>query len=156
MLSIQQFFSVDHIYGNPTAKHEYTASAFDPEGLFGSLTSIFQVWLGYQAGYIILSYSGHIARVSRWLTWSLVTGIIGAVLCLGSQNDGPVPVNKNLWSISFVMVTSCFAFALLSFLYIIIDVAKVRTVIMQKIYIISLHCTPNVRYGKASLCSMLV
>ena len=47
------FFSTPHIYGNPTAKSVYSASAFDPEGLFGSLTSMFQVFLGYQAGYIL-------------------------------------------------------------------------------------------------------
>lgn len=40
-------------------------------------------------------------------------GVIGAVLCGGSQNGGWVPLNKNLWSISFVLVTSCFAFVLL-------------------------------------------
>ena len=49
-------------------------------------------------------------------------GIIGVILCAGEQNGGWVPVNKNLWSISYVMVTSCFAFALLSFLYVVIDV----------------------------------
>ena len=47
------FFSTPHIYGNPTAKGVYTASAFDPEGILGSLTSVFQVFLGYQAGYIL-------------------------------------------------------------------------------------------------------
>merc|ERR1719411_1962849 len=56
-------------------------------------------------------------RVSRWIGWSLLTGVLAAILCLGTQNDGPVPVNKNLWSISFVLVTSCFAFLLLSLLY---------------------------------------
>merc|ERR1711862_832017 len=112
------------IYGNPTAKGVYSASAFDPEGVFGSLTSIFQVWLGYQAGYILQVYSGHVARVSRWITWSLVTGSLAAVLCLGSQNDGWVPVNKNLWSMSFVLVTSSFAFIFLTILYVVIDVKK--------------------------------
>ena len=53
---------------------------------------------------------------------NIFLGVIGAILCGGSQNGGLVPLNKNLWSISFVMVTSCFAFALLSFLYVIIDV----------------------------------
>ena len=38
---LQKFFTSDHIYGNPTAKGVYSASAFDPEGLFGTLTSIF-------------------------------------------------------------------------------------------------------------------
>jgi len=116
------FFTKEHIYGNPTARGVYGASEFDPEGIFGTLTTIFQVWLGYQAGYTLQVYSDHKNRIGRWMAWSTVTGVIGAILCGGSQNGGLVPVNKNLWSISFVMVTSCFAFALLSFLYVIIDV----------------------------------
>ena len=140
---MQQFFTSDHIYGNPTAKGVYSASAFDPEGLLGSLASIFQVWIGYQAGYILQVrpvthnadtemiihiplqvYSGHTARVTRWLVWAALTGALAAILCFGSQNDGPIPVNKNLWSLSFVLVTSCFAFILLSLLYLVIDVKK--------------------------------
>ena len=119
------FFTVDHIYGNPTAKGVYSAGAFDPEGIFGSLTSIFQVWLGYQAGYILQVYTGHTARLVRWTAWAGITGALGALLTFASQNDGPVPLNKNLWSISFVLVTSCFAFVLLSLLYVIIDIKKV-------------------------------
>jgi len=115
------FFTSSHIYGNPTAKVVYQASAFDPEGILGSLTTIFQVWIGYQAGYILQVHSGHKQRVARWMIWALLTGAIGAVLCGCSQNDGWVPVNKNLWSISFVLVTSSFAFVLLSFLYVTID-----------------------------------
>jgi len=118
------FFSTAHIYGNPTAKSVYSASAFDPEGLLGSLTTIFQVWLGYQAGYILQVYPDVKDRVGRWMGWAVVTGVIGAVLCGGSQNGGWVPLNKNLWSISFVLVTSCFAFVLLSLLYLVIDVKK--------------------------------
>ena len=69
-------------------------------------------------------YSGHTARLTRWLVWATLTGALAAILCLGSQNEGFIPVNKNLWSISFVLVTSCFAFILLSLLYVVIDVKK--------------------------------
>jgi len=118
----KQFFTVSHIYGNPTAKFVYKASAFDPEGLFGSLTTIFQVWLGYQAGYSLQVYSQSKPKiVMHWLAWSTITGGIGCLLCGGTQNEGWLPVNKNLWSLSYVMVTSCFAFALLSLLFVVID-----------------------------------
>jgi len=118
------FFTVPHIYGNPTAKSVYSASAFDPEGILGSLSSMFQVFLGFQAGYILQVYPGHKARLVRWGAWSILTGALGTLLCGASQEDGWVPVNKNLWSISFVLITSCFAFALLSLLYILIDMKQ--------------------------------
>jgi len=116
------FFSSPHIYGNPTAKSVYSASAFDPEGLLGSLASMFQVFLGYQAGYTLQVFPGHKERLVRWAAWSVLTGGLGAILCGATQEGGWVPINKNLWSLSYVLVTSSFAFALLTLLYIVIDV----------------------------------
>lgn len=127
------FFSSPHIYGNPTAKSVYSASAFDPEGMLGSLASMFQVFLGYQAGFtlqvrathqhpMVQVFPGHKDRVARWAGWSILTGGLGALLCGASQEGGWVPINKNLWSLSYVLVTSSFAFALLAMLYIVIDV----------------------------------
>ena len=66
-------------------------------------------------------YPGHTPRLARWGVWSLATGALGTLLCGASQEGGWVPLNKNLWSISFVLVTSSFAFALLSLLYVLID-----------------------------------
>ena len=70
---------------------------------------------------IIQVFPGHRDRLTRWAAWSVVTGALGALLCGGSQEEGWVPINKNLWSISFVLITSCFAFALLAFLYVLVD-----------------------------------
>lgn len=110
-----------HIYGNPTAKVVYGAGAFDPEGILGCLTSLLQVFLGYQAGQTLLTFPGHLDRLGRWVGWGVLTGGLGALLCGASQEGGWVPVNKNLWSVSFVLVTTSFAFLLLAFLYFLID-----------------------------------
>lgn len=114
----------DHIYQNPTASWVYNSGAFDPEGIVGCLTSIFQVFLGVQAGTIIVIHQGWKGRIARWVFWGTICGIGGAVLCLCSKEDGWIPINKNLWSVSFVLVTSCFAFYLLSICYILIDIKK--------------------------------
>lgn len=147
----KQFFGTAHIYGNPTAKHVYSASAFDPEGLFGSLTTIFQVWLGYQAGYTLQVYADNKPKVvAHWLFWSVLTGGIGCLLCGGSQHGGWIPLNKNLWSLSFVMVTSCFAFALLAFLFVIIDMRnwwKGQPFVYAGMNSILLYCGHSVGYN---------
>ncbi|CAB4054155.1 HGSNAT [Lepeophtheirus salmonis] len=78
-------FTVSHIYSNPTAKHVYESNAFDPEGFLGTLTSAFQVFLGAQG-----------------------------TLCGFTLNDGWIPINKNLWSLSYVFITTGLAFILLS------------------------------------------
>ncbi|XP_063419703.1 heparan-alpha-glucosaminide N-acetyltransferase-like [Mytilus trossulus] len=116
----------NHIYGNPTPKKIYqTTAPHDPEGILGTLTSIFLCFLGLQAGRILICFQSHKERIIRWIIWGVLTGVVGAVLCKGSQNDGWVPLNKNLWSISFILVTASFAFLLLSAMYITIDILKI-------------------------------
>ncbi|XP_041367487.1 heparan-alpha-glucosaminide N-acetyltransferase-like [Gigantopelta aegis] len=113
----------DHLYQFPTPMDTYNTSVpYDPEGLLGILTSVFMCFLGLQSGRIILLYEDHKGRIIRWLIWAAITGSIAAVLCKGSQNDGWIPLNKNLWSVSFVLTTGCFAFILLAIMYVFIDI----------------------------------
>ncbi|CAG2060112.1 unnamed protein product, partial [Timema podura] len=86
-----------HIYQNPTAAQVYGSGPFDPEGIVGCLLSIFQVFLGVQAGTILGFHREWRDRVYRWLTWGSLAGVIGAILCLASKENGWIPVNKNLW-----------------------------------------------------------
>ncbi|KAL5019110.1 hypothetical protein ScPMuIL_004832 [Solemya velum] len=62
------------------------------------------------------------SRVIRLLCWGVVVGVIATVLCKASKDDGWIPVNKNLWSLSFVLALSGLAFILLTFCYLSIDV----------------------------------
>ena len=72
----------------------------------GCLNAAFQVFLGCQAGYTILTYQGHLPRLLRFLAWGLVTGGMALLLCQASLNDGWVPINKNLWSASYALATT--------------------------------------------------
>lgn len=88
---------VNHIYQHPTAKYIYHSQAFDPEGVFGCLMTIFQVFLGVQCGMVLLVHADAKARVKRWLAWGLFCGIVGGALCSFSKETGVIPLNKNLW-----------------------------------------------------------
>ncbi|XP_030378987.1 heparan-alpha-glucosaminide N-acetyltransferase [Scaptodrosophila lebanonensis] len=113
-----------HIYQHPTAKHVYDSSAFDPEGVFGCILSVVQVLFGVFAGVTLLIHPTWQARIKRWLICAALLGIIGGALCGFSKEHGIIPVNKNLWSISFVFITVAVAYTLLSFLYYVIDVRQ--------------------------------
>jgi len=117
-------FGRDHIYQHPSSTSIYQGSAHDPEGLLGTLTSIFLCWLGVTAGRVLLVYKDWRQRITRWLLWSLVMGLIAGGLSAFTQNTGVIPINKNLWSVSFVMATGSMAFLLLSGMYILIDVYR--------------------------------
>ncbi|XP_012529315.1 heparan-alpha-glucosaminide N-acetyltransferase [Monomorium pharaonis] len=113
--------TLNHIYQNPTIKFVYGSGPFDPEGILGCFTAIFQVFLGVQAGIILMIYKNWKKRVIRWLLWAVFYGCIGCAL----HFTNTIPVNKNLWSLSFVFVSTSFALAFLSGCYLLIDVAKV-------------------------------
>ncbi|XP_023338546.1 heparan-alpha-glucosaminide N-acetyltransferase [Eurytemora carolleeae] len=118
-------FGAEHIYQTPTSIPIYGGSTpHDPEGLLGTLNSVVLVWLGVAAGRILLVYPTWQSRVKRWLLFSLVTGLISGLLCNFSKNEGIIPINKNLWSLSFILATASMAFFLLTFMYLLIDVFK--------------------------------
>jgi heparan-alpha-glucosaminide N-acetyltransferase len=108
-------FGRKHIYTHPSAKPIYdTTEPYDPEGSLGSLTSVFIVFLGVQCGYTLLTFNDWKPRVKRWLSWAVVLGSIAGALCGFSKNDGIIPINKNLWSLSFVIGMAAMAFFLLT------------------------------------------
>lgn len=107
----------NHMFQRPTVAAVYKTSAFDPEGIFGCILSSVQVFLGVQAGATLISFIECKARVKRWLFWGVVCTAVGLTLSIG----GWIPINKNLWSLSFVMITSGMAFLLLTICYLLVD-----------------------------------
>ncbi|XP_051168988.1 heparan-alpha-glucosaminide N-acetyltransferase-like isoform X2 [Leptopilina boulardi] len=112
---------VNHVFQWPEIRSVYGSEPFDPEGILGCLTSIFQVFLGIQSGQTILYYRDWKQRILRWFSWALILGIVGCILHL---ND-IIPINKHLWSLSFVFVTTSFALCLLCICYLLVDVVKI-------------------------------
>jgi len=124
-------FGENHMYGHPTCKEVYYPTYtseqkvyFDPEGLLGSINGCVIVLLGCQAGRIFLYYKSTKSRITRWMLWSVILGIISIILCKSSQNEGFIPVNKNLWSTTYVTTMACMAFFNLTVFYILTDVFK--------------------------------
>ncbi|KAK2722672.1 hypothetical protein QYM36_003004 [Artemia franciscana] len=114
-----------HIYKFPTAREVYKSGSFDPEGILGSVTSIIQTLLGVQTGITILTFKDKKRRLASWLSFAILFGLLGGALCNFTQFGGIIPVNKNLWSISYVLVTTCFALIILSVFYLLIDVYNI-------------------------------
>lgn len=61
------------------------------------------------------------ARIIRWVFWSVVFSVSGGALCLFTKNDGPIPINKNLWSLSYCLVTAGIAMFIQAALYYAVD-----------------------------------
>ncbi|XP_004682535.1 PREDICTED: heparan-alpha-glucosaminide N-acetyltransferase [Condylura cristata] len=114
----------DHLYQHPSSAVLYhTEMTYDPEGILGTINSIVMAFLGVQAGKILLYYKDRTKDILiRFTAWCCVLGLISAALTKVSENEGFIPINKNLWSLSYVTTLSSFAFFILLVLYPVVDV----------------------------------
>lgn len=111
-----------HLYKGGTYKELYkTTLPHDPEGLLGILSGVLVVQAGAHATRIMLAYNHARARIMRWVFWSIIFGVTGGTLCMFSKNGGVIPINKNLWSVSYCLVTTSLALFIQAALYFIVD-----------------------------------
>lgn len=98
-------FGINHIYDSPTCKPIYQTGPYDPEGLLGSLNSIFQTFMGL----IIGDYFIAVQEKGKRVFFQIGTGglmILQGFGLAGFQIDGGfLPINKNMWSVSFIFLT---------------------------------------------------
>jgi heparan-alpha-glucosaminide N-acetyltransferase len=115
-------FGEDHFYHGPTCRDVYSCIFYDPEGFVGAFHASFLVWLGVVCGRVFVHHKDVKRRLLRLWVWGIVECFIAACLCSFSKEGGIVPVNKNLWSLSFILLQSGFGNLLLSFYFFIVDV----------------------------------
>lgn len=90
--------------------------AFDPEGLLSTIPAVANVIIGFIAGSILGKGQPDIRKVMKILLWGIALTLAGIVW------DIWLPVNKPLWTSSYVLYTSGLSFIILALLYLIIDV----------------------------------
>ena len=97
--------------------HNYKAD-YDPEGLLSTIPAIVSSLLGIFTGLVLLS------KQSKKAT--LLFGMGGSYLILGYLWDLFFPINKALWTSSFVLVTAGWANIVLALIYYLTDVKKIK------------------------------
>ncbi|WDE09858.1 transmembrane glucosamine N-acetyltransferase NagX [Thalassomonas haliotis] len=99
----------------------YQGLAVDPEGILSNITSVVNALIGVFAGRHIKAWQG---QAKKLLTHLVLAAL---VLLIAGFGWGLVfPVNKTLWTSSFVLVTSGFSLLLLCVFYGVIDVLKIQ------------------------------
>ncbi len=109
-------WGTDHMYKDVNPAGERIA--FDPEGLLSTLPSIAHVLIGFLFGKLIVDNKENHTRVEKLLIWGTVLAFAGLLLQYGC------PINKKIWSPTFVLATTGFAAQLLGLLIWIIDINK--------------------------------
>jgi len=101
------------VFGSHNYKEDY-----DPEGLLSTLPSIASSLLGIFTGLILVS-----KRVKKEM---LLVGLGVIMLLVGYLWDMAFPINKAIWSSSFVLVTAGWANIFLALIYFLTDVKGIQ------------------------------
>jgi predicted acyltransferase len=102
--------------------HLHQDKFFDPEGLLSTLPAIVTAMLGMFTGELLRSskYSGNRKTLYMLIAAAVLIGI-------GLAWSNVMPINKKLWSSSFVCVVAGYSVAMMALFYWIIDVKGWRT-----------------------------
>ena len=115
-------FSNNHFYQHPTCQYLYDCGSYDPEGLLGTLTACTLTYLGLVSGRIILHFNTNGDRLRCWGVAAFFLLLLAGILCGFSQNEGIIPINKNLWSTSFGLISAGGGLVGLGLTYVLVDV----------------------------------
>lgn len=106
----QLLFSVPHLY----------EKTYDPEGFLSTFTSIATTLSGVLTGSFLLSSFNQ----SKKLYLIVLIGFLFSLL--GWLWGSSFPINKNLWTSSFVLWTSGLALLVFAFCYLMIDILNIK------------------------------
>lgn len=112
------------LVGGNHCYHGYNGTDFDPEGVLGSMTAACSCLLGYLIGSMIHASQKKMSAtncspdrvVNRTFVYGCLSLILGVILSIW------VPINKPLWSVSYVFYAGGWAMLALAFLAYLLDV----------------------------------
>ena len=108
----------DHMYHKRVGD---TRICFDPEGLLSNLPGIAHVLIGMLCGNLIMT-----ERKRIWEMTAKLSLAGGALIIMGFFLNPIIPINKNLWTPSYVFATCGGAAAMLAILVWLLDIKKSR------------------------------
>lgn len=123
-----------HMYQEEPYKTGALSHPFDPEGLASTLPAVVQVIFGYLVGDYIAKRGRHIQQmednaVKGFEIYQTLTVLFIAAMGLllaGYAWSLSFPVNKKIWTSSYVIVTTGMAIAILSTMVYFIEVRRLR------------------------------
>ncbi|KAL7095925.1 hypothetical protein ACP275_10G052600 [Erythranthe tilingii] len=95
---------------------------FEPEGLLSSISAIISGTIGIHYGHVLIHFKGHAERLKQWVSMALVLLIVAVIL----HFTDAIPINKQLYSFSYVCFTAGAAGIVFSLFYLLIDVWGMR------------------------------
>ncbi|KAK9161560.1 hypothetical protein Syun_007901 [Stephania yunnanensis] len=91
---------------------------FEPEGILSSISSILTTIVGVHCGHVLILRKRHVDRLKHWFLMGLFLLVFGIVL----HFTNAIPLNKQLYSFSYVCLTAGAAALVFSLFYVMVDI----------------------------------
>ncbi|TXG65106.1 hypothetical protein EZV62_006381 [Acer yangbiense] len=133
----RQVLGINHIYHHPAWRRSkactqdspyegplqndapsWCHAPFEPEGILSSISAILSTIIGVHFGHVLIHLKGHLARLKHWGIMGLALLVFGPTLHLMHA----IPLNKQLYTFSYVCVTSGAAALVFSAIYALVDI----------------------------------
>ncbi|CAK9323151.1 unnamed protein product [Citrullus colocynthis] len=133
----RQVWGINHLYSYPVwTRHKdctfsspnegplrddapsWCLAPFEPEGLLSSVSAILSGTIGIHYGHVLIHFKAHSQRLKQWVAMGFGCFIIGIIL----HFTNAIPINKQLYSLSYVCFTAGAAGIVFSGFYILIDI----------------------------------
>ncbi|KAK4281519.1 hypothetical protein QN277_013000 [Acacia crassicarpa] len=138
----RQVWGVNHLYSQPVwarlkactlsspAQGPFREDApawchapFEPEGLLSSISAILSGTIGIHYGHVLIHFKRHSERLKQWVSMAILLLVVAIIL----HFTDAIPLNKQLYSLSYVCFTAGAAGIVFSGFYLLIDVWGLRT-----------------------------
>ncbi|XP_072985265.1 uncharacterized protein [Typha latifolia] len=133
----RQVLGINHMYQHPAWKRSkectdnspyagpfrkdapaWCLAPFEPEGILSSISSILSTIIGVHYGHVLVHMKSHLDRLKQWVGLGLVLLILGIVL----HFTNAIPLNKQLYTFSYICVTSGAGALVFCTIYFLVDI----------------------------------
>ncbi|CAL5400549.1 unnamed protein product [Camellia sinensis] len=95
---------------------------FEPEGILSSISAILSTIIGVHYGHVLIHMKSHSSRLIHWIVMGLALLVLGITL----HFTNVIPLNKQLYTFSYVCVTSGAAALVFSAFYTLVDIWNLK------------------------------
>ena len=120
--------TIDLAIFSPANMYSVRGIPFDPEGLFSTIPAIVTTLSGVFVGNLLRGHLSPKEKATQLVLWGL------AGILLGNGLNILIPINKQLWTPSYVFLTSGWACLILALFYWLMDIKK--TNLWAKLFIV--------------------
>ncbi|GJN16841.1 hypothetical protein PR202_gb03865 [Eleusine coracana subsp. coracana] len=94
----------------------WCVAPFEPEGILSSFSAVLSTIIGVHYGHVLVHMQSHRDRLKQWITMGLALLVLGLVLHFSHA----IPLNKQLYTFSYVCVTAGAAGIVFSVFYFLV------------------------------------